>query len=511
MGDSNKGLVLFDYLATLEGRKLNLADLQVTLYKKPNRDALKRLANRTRKKVLESMSLEVNVSRAGAYPKKIVFNIDVRKELSQAQMLHRRGERGEARKMLERAATSCKKYELYEELSMTLRMLMKSRSLEDGDKDLADLMKRYRESESAKDALLRAEIFHAKVVAKNDFNSSGNTDQANLQLMLEQMQDDFQKTDSAQIGSYYYLLEAQKYQWLRQYKMARNSLTNNFKLVMQYPAIRTDDNIAAALLNLADNDLYIGNFERTFNQAEKTLTYCKKNNHNYEAAVELMFYAKYFKGEYLTAQNLLLQLIPSEKKSKNFRDGKRSYLLAATQFMLQDFQSAMTYLHQTNPITEDKQDWNTGIKILQIMTAIELEDAEGATLKIDSLRKYFENGNAEKNHRAKLINTLLAALTYNGFKFKAVFQEMNSMLNMLAEKSGALAWEIKTSEMVVFHSWFKAKAANQHTFKQEIPSFNIDSEFIRLDQQHASENHKKENEDGDNTPSSHETNSEEEM
>lgn len=473
-GDSNRGVILFDYLTSLGDRSQTIENIELAVYKKSNKPALKRLANRTRIKVLEALIIDINVDRENIYSERVAANIDVRKKLTQAQILHRRGSMKIARNMIERVVDQCRKYELYEEQLIALRILIKSRTLDEGDKRLEELLKQYNECDYAKSAVMRAEINHTKIISQNDFHEEQSINPTVLRTMLDEMYEDFKQTNSAQIGNYYYHLEAQNCQQLRDYTKARTALLNNFKIIKKFPAINTFDNIIGVLLNLSYNDLFLGQFEHAFKKAEQAIKYCPTGNNNYEFCIEYMFYAKYYKGEYQIAHNLIYQYLPSEDQKANFRAGKRSYFLAATYFMLEDFQTAKRYLNLINPIEADKEGWNLGIKILQIMTDIELSDSDEATAKIEALKKYFANGNGTTNHRAKLINNIFLSLSYNGFNFKVIFQEQKSILQMLGEKIGDLEWKVKSSEMVIFHQWFFAKMSRQK-FIQSIPSFQLEN------------------------------------
>ncbi|MEO5641775.1 MAG: hypothetical protein ABIQ40_01225 [Bacteroidia bacterium] len=473
--DTNRGLTLFEYLVTLENRKKDIHEIELAIYKKSNKPALKKLANRTKEKVLEALILDVNVDRAGVYSNRTLANIEVRKKLTQAQILNGRGLRQLASTMFEKIVDQCMKFELYDELLTALRILITTRTLEEGRKQLPEMLEQFQKYDYAKNAVMYAEINHRKVVSGNAFHSDKNINQKELRDILDGMYEDYVKTDSSQIGFYYYHLEAQNYQQSRDYLKARKELLNGYRLIQKYDAINIPNNEIGVLINLADNDLYLSKFDRTFDKAEEASQLCKSGSFNYEQCIELMFYAKYYKGEHQIASNILFQLLPSEDQTTNFRTGRRSYFLASTYFMQEDYRTALRWVSLINPIEADKEGWNLGIKVLQIMTAIELNEFDDATAKIDALRKYFENGNGGTNHRAQMINNIFLSLSYNGYNFKAIYQEQRSLIDMLGERVGELEWMIKSSEMVIFHQWFVAKATRQ-VFTQKVISYQLEYE-----------------------------------
>lgn len=459
-GETNKGLQLFDYLTSLENRKVSTDQIELAIYKKPNTPALKKLANRTRHKVQEALIIDVNIDREGMYPERVKAIVDVRKKLIQGLILHRRGLVKLAKRMFDGIVEQCIKYEFYEEHLFALRTLIRSRSLEEGDKHLPHLMKKYLECDHTKNAVLRAEIYFTQITAPKDFHSELKIDNTRLREMLDQMRDDFSANGSATIGHYYLQLEAQNYQDGGDYKKARTELLNDLKLIQNSPSIKTPDNLIGVLLNLADNDLYLGQFERARLKANEAMQLCRIASHNYEICAELMFYSRFYNREYKLAQDMLQEFIPSEDESLNFRAGKRSYFLAATNFMLKDYNATAKSLNVVNPIDSDKDGWFLAIKILQIMSAIELNEFDEATAKTEALRKYFANGNGANNKRAKLIHSILNNLSNNGYNFKSIYQEQKSFFDMMSD-GGELEWKVKSSELVVFHQWFFAKAARQ--------------------------------------------------
>jgi hypothetical protein len=380
-----------------------------------------------------------------------------------------------AEAMFENVIQLCDEYELYEEQLIGLRNLIKLQAVTEGDKKVTDLLSRYKQCDKAKDAMLDAELKFYRTTARTDFYSESKTDQKEVSAMLDKLRDDFKTYDSAHIGYYYYYIEALYYQQRRNYKKARVSLTNIVKLVESYPAIRTNERLLGAQVNLADNDLFLGQFERAYTTAVDSLPLTKKGRVNFEICVELMFYAKYYKGDYNAACSLLLEHIPKESGSAKFREGKRNYFMAAAFFMLKDYSTVSKMLSVSNPMEVDKEGWDIGIKILHILTAIELNLLDDATAKIEALRKYFSYGHGTDRPRVKLIYTLLQSLSYNGYSFKSTFHEHKSTYQALTEINGECAWNLKSFEMVIFHQWFFAKVSNQN-FVQEIGTFQIDNQ-----------------------------------
>lgn len=456
----SKSIRLFDEVAAISSGPINEEAIELAVYNKINPETFYRQVRRLRDKILEALIIDVNVDREGAYPEKTRVNIAVRKQITQGQILQNRGLRKHATVLFEKVIEQCKNFELYDELLIALRLYIKQHSLDEGGKQLAALQRQYEKFDYCKSAVMRAEILHRSIIAHTDFYAGQTVPLDTVQEALTTLREDFRKTRSSQIGNYYFHIEAQYYQQLQDYRSARKSLRSNQRLLENSVAINTPQNIGATLFNLADNDLFLYQFERSYETSDKAISLFKKGSFNYEQCAELLFYAKYYLGEYDEAANIIFQLLKEVHPSGSFRNGKRSYLLANTYFMMEDFGTALRYLNLLNPIEADKDGWNLGIKMLVIMTLIEQKEFDEATAKTDTFRKFIENG-GPVSPRAALIFQLLKGLSYNGYDFKALYQKEKESVEMLADAGSDCAWQIKSPEMVIFHQWLFAKAFHQ--------------------------------------------------
>lgn len=468
---SNKSLRLFDLLISLKDKVVSEDEIELMIYDKPNPKAFSRLTARLRDKILEGVLLDINIEREGAYPDKSKAVIEIRKNITQAQIFQNRGARKFSEMMFEKAIENGKRFELYEEIILALRYLIKQRSLDEGRKSLKGLLAQYEKYDYAKNAVLRAEINHREIICETDFVTEPDLHAEKLKQVLDSMRSDYKKTGSSQIGYYYFLIETQYYQLLNNYKNARKSLLNTERLLELHISIGDPQKRGTVLLNLADNDLYLRKFDRSFITTQEALKYLKAGSFNYFQGVELLFYSRFYGGQYESAKTILAELFHKSTAPKNFRSGKRIYLLACTYFMLGDFQTAHGYLKVLNPIEEDKEGWNVSIRILLIMTLIELEFFDEATAKIESLRK-FQATISKENKRLNLIYSLLNALSNNGFVFKTVYLKEKNKIELLDSRQPGFEWKFKSGEMVIFQQWFSSKLF-RHKFQLFIPSQQV--------------------------------------
>jgi hypothetical protein len=138
-----------------------------------------------------------------------------------------------------------------------------------------------------------------------------------------------------------------------------------------------------------------------------------------------------------------------------YQQGKRIYLLACTHFMMRNFNVTLKLLNRiTNPIEADKEGWNIGLRILTIMTLIELDKPDEATSRIAALKSFIDSVGKEKfTDRALSVVMLLRKLSNASFDFKVVHQKEKEKIEVLSE----LEWTPKSPEMVIVDQWLRSK------------------------------------------------------
>lgn len=461
-------------------QKLNFKELEVALYGTPSSTNFTRLAYRLKEKILESLVLDVNANREGAYDDRTKINIEVRKNITQAQILQSRGLHDISESILEKVIQSCKKYEIFEELLLAIRLMINLRRPEDGGKNLAGWLAMYEKYDYVKSALVRAEAGMCRVHAELDFKAGENAKAEWLKSIMDDMIFDYGKTSCAHIGFNFFYLQAQYYQIIRDYENARKSLVDNLNLLETHPSIFTKIRMGNVLSNIADNDLYLRQFVRCQKTATKAMLHFNESSFNYQQATELIFYAQFYRGDYKAAKATILQLLPDveEVNELKYKEGKRIYLLACTNFMLRDFSGTLKLANRiTNPIEADKEGWNIGLRILTIMALIESDKSDEATSRIAALKSFVESvGKENLTERSMTIIYLLRKLSNASFDFKILYQKEKERIETLHE----LAWIPKSPEMVIADQWMLAKIfkrpleleLNRYVTEQKIKTHN---------------------------------------
>lgn len=460
-GKEARAIVLFDMVVEHNksgaGAALDSAELEVSLYGAPSSANFTRLVYRLREKILESLVLDVNVNREEAYDERTRINIEVRKNITQAQILQSRGLHDISESILEKVFQQCKKYEILEELLLAVRLLINLRRTNEGVKHLSMWMSIYEKYDYMKSALVKAEARMCVVNAELDFKAGEKAKADWLKIILDEMVVDYRKTSCAHIGFNFFYLQAQYYQIVRDFRSARKALEDNFKLLETHPSIFTKIRVGNVLSNIADNDLYLREFARCQKTAAKAMVHFKEGSFNYQQAVELTFYSHYYRGAYAAAKDTILELLPDadEMNELQFKEGKRFYLLACAHFMSGEFNATVKLLNRIiNPIEEDREGWNIGMRILNIMALVELEKFDEATSRIAALKSFIDSvGKDYITERALSVATLLRKLSNASFDFKVLYQKEQERIEALSE----LEWIPKSPEMVIVDQWILSR------------------------------------------------------
>ena len=464
-GKEARALKLFDLVAEHRAKDptalLDAKQIEHTIYGEPSASNFTRLVYRLREKMLESLVLDVNANRDDVYDERTRVNIEVRKNITQAQILQSRGLHDISESTLEKVIQQCKKYEIFEELLLAIRLLINLRRSEDGSKYLKNWMATYEKYDFMKTALVKAEAQMCLVHAELDFKAGEKAKSEWLKSILDEMSVDYRKTSCAHIGFNYFYLQAQYYQILRNYSAARKALQDNLNLLETHPGIYTKIRVGNVLSNIADNDLYLHEFSRSQKTAARALLHFKETSFNHQQAIELIFYSYYYRGDYKAARETILRLLPNAEDAGElmYKQGKRFYLLACTNFMLGDYHKAIQLINRIiNPIEIDKEGWNIGLRILTIMTLIELEQFDEATLKIGALKSFVESvGKENISDRSLSIAGLLRKLSNASFDFRVLHQKEKDRIAALSK----IEWIPKSPEMILVDQWIMARVTKQ--------------------------------------------------
>lgn len=463
-------------------------EIEFLIYGRKATAAYSRLLIRFRDKLLESLLLDINIKRGGAYSMQFRQLFEVRKRISYAQILVGRGLHETALLVYESAVETSMLYEFYEELLTALRLKMQVVSLTRGQQEFQHLQRQYKKYEGCRQAAYNAYCDYNTLIGNTDFKGRQEEHSAFLIRSIARMRLDYEKTGSANVAFYLYYLETHHYQELRFYRHARKSMLRLSALIEKSPAIYAAYRLGNVLINQAENDLFLRQFERSVTTCQQARALLMPGSFNDYLCTEVEFYGHYYAGHYDTALLLLKDLLRNDQgKDASFRRGRRTYLMACTQFMLGNYREVQEILLEQNEVESDREGWNVGIRILSIMNDIERMLHDMAGKKIENARKHLRKLDTQEKLRKRdsLIYEILRELENRSYDFKAVYHTLSDHFENLKSADRDYCWLVRSPELIIFHDWFFAHVIRTR-YVQRIPKYSdprnlpvpLDSEVV---------------------------------
>lgn len=483
MMDANERQVLRNYLQCFESRKKGhkpktLALLQLLekyadddrvrlLFSKKvlTEDARRMVLARLEEKMLASLTLDMNIIRPENYDDIAQARATVSQGKIAAQLLVARGQRDAGLRLLERSIALAKNYELFHDLVEMLIILQQHRPTKTPKTELQVLREQVTQYSFIRDAEVKARTYFDEVTRQYGFKGLSHIVVeseriAFIESRMLELKAAFQATNAATIGYYYYLLLIELHQLQGQLEDASMRLIDFAQMVEHNPAIRNRIRLATAYANLGENEMRMHRFNEAAAYIKDSLAHLRENSRNHGLMSEYLFYAQFYSGKLNEAKVTLDALITNLKiDQSDFRKAVRSYLMGCVQFCLGKHGNVSKFLTRSQTIAQDKDGYNIGARLLNILNAIERDDFDFADSLIINLRQFVREGlkGIELRSRDRRIVEILVELRKESYDFRQVAQTKQQALAALREKDSTDAWRVQTPELICFHTWFAGK------------------------------------------------------
>jgi len=477
-GYKPKTLVILDLLLKND----DLSKVNKYLKKKfgaKSEDALRMMMYRLKEKIGESLLLDVNIMREGAYDEVSQARATIARKKIIALIYISRGIPQETLDLYDKIIAMAKKFEFYNELIEVLMYKQQHLGIRKGKKEYNKFTEEINFYEKSRQAANNAVKAYYEVSLNWGFKGLNRNvpDPAYVTFLeekLSQLRNDFENTSSSLVGYYYYLISIEYNQVLRFGKKASEYCNYLVELVKNNPSINLKIRLGTAYLNYSQNELFNYEFISALQNAQEGKKSFKTGTFNYNNSLELEFWANFYAGKINEAATVIETLIQSAKTERNeFELAKRNYLLACTYFAQKQFIKANRTLQFTSSAEKDKEGWNIGIRIFNIMNSIENGFIEQVDMLIMNLRQFIKEALKLKfvPERDKIILEILLELRKQGYDFEKVMKTKHQQLEQLANPKGNHVWEIQSPELIAFHRWMAAKAKEKFyepVYKMEV-------------------------------------------
>ncbi len=464
-GYKPKTLIILDLLL----KNNDLSKVSKYLKKKfgaKSQDALRMMMYRLKEKIGESLVLDVNIMREGIYSELSQARANVAKKKIIALIYTSRGIAHETIELYDKVIQLSKKFEFYNDLIEVLMYKQQHLGIREGKKayiKLTEEINYYEKSRTAANDAIKA---YYEVSINWGFKGlNRNVPDPGYIMFLEEklakLKKDFEETSSALVGYYYYTISVEYNQVLHFGKKASEYCNYLVDLVKNNPSIYLKLRLGNVYLNYSQNELFNYEFNSALQNALEGTKCFNKGTYNFNNSLELEFYANFYSGNLKDATTTIETLIQNTKTDKSeFATAKRNYLLACTYFAQKQFIKANRTLQFTSSAEKDKEGWNIGMRIFNIMNTVENAQYDQADLLIMNLRQFMKEALKLKfvPERDKIILEILIELRKQGYDFEKIVKTKHPQLEQLANVKGNHSWQIQSPELIVFHRWVTAKA-----------------------------------------------------
>ncbi len=453
----NKSLKLFDQLRkdpAPNGEKLRKRLGQSS-------GSFKKMIERLRNRALEALLLDVNLDPKEAYSPFARETIRCKKRLLEARIMLGRGLDEEYYQIMETVVEKGRKYELYDELVQALDSLKNEKALRQGKKIMEQYWEDLEFYEKCRQYRMKAREWAFRYYAEQvDFKGQNNQKVGLLTEAIAELQQYHRETGSAYIAEKLYNLRMAYYEVIGDLDLCCETAMAIVRLIEKEPAVHTEQKLSGAYADLADNEMFACRFEEAVEHARKAREFVSPENYNSLLALEMEFRGCYYLGWLEKAEHVaeeLLRLSPSE--GTPFQSSRRQYLKACLLFLKGEHRKSFSLLQQLQPIEEDKEGWNIGIRLLSILNLYERAYLDTADTYIESLRKHIERIGEEEpvRERDQMILKILRQWEHQSFDLETTWETCLEEFELLDSSDPAFRWEIDTPELIVFHHWFRDK------------------------------------------------------
>jgi tetratricopeptide (TPR) repeat protein len=436
----------------------------VSIYSTKNEHSFDELKSSLKEKVMDFLLTDISSDKQKELDEADYAIIKMKKKSAQFQQLYYSKRRiPMLYDLLDEIITGAKEYEQYFILVEHLKAKKNIVSHKISNEEFEKINKEMEYSTMCSNIYNKAEHSYYQLTMFNAYFGKPDKQKIlkDLQKNIAEVRAGFDLTNSPMIHYYLKNLEMGYFQLQEDYLKARSVCLELLNIVRNNKSVYRKQRLGAVYDNLSQCEFYLGNFIQAGDCAREAQKLFNQNSENYCIALEQEFYSLFAMKEYDGSIEIANKMISSAtpKEMGQFRFSKYNYLLANALFKQDRFQEALQLLSQGREISKDKAGWETGARILKIMTLIEMLKLDEASLAVKSLKQFFKYTDKKTpvSIRDKKILNLLLVAENKGFMFSSLNGNTDKYMNALTSADKELRWEPFTHEVIPFHEWFAGK------------------------------------------------------
>jgi hypothetical protein len=446
--------------------QLELTDKRCSqlIFRKIKAPAFGMLKGRLYNKVFDCLLIDINLDRNEVLEETDEMIIRLKKKSAiYTQLLYSRPSSPLNHRLLEEIIEDGKKYEHYYAAIEHLRYKKWRLSIRNNKKEFERITKEIEHYEICARAVNRAVDYYYTVVQMN--SETSNLDKIMLVSFLEEavaeVNVDEQITNSLTVKYYSNWLRLAYSNLKEDYIQAKTIALETIELLKQNACIYRKQRIGYMYGNLSRSEIYLRNFETATKLAGISEEFLPAGSINYFITKEQQFIGQLYNESFKEAEKTVNTLITSAGvEVGSFAYSKYVFYKASLFFSQGKYREAKSILLNPLNISRDKSGWEVGIRILRVMTFVELLQRDEGEREIANLKRFIERSNQAGDlidPRNVMILRIFQGLEKSGFNFNNLDQATIKKLNSISLPEGQIAWKPFTQEALPFHKWMNSK------------------------------------------------------
>ena len=424
----------------------------------------KTVAVRLKERLMESLTLDVNLNRRGVYSEATRNIVRLEKRLFAIKFLMPRKGNKFIAQQLKQIIKQAYKYELHDFLVFVLVVELEFVATSLGLEEYRSRLKELNKWKGIRD------LYYEMIEFLNEIELweqviFGLSDQKEFVETLEAKISTFEKSPflrfSISCQRIFLSLKIIYFQISQQPEKGDFYITQLFKILKRHRILFKKTQIAGCYFLKAQNDLYCQHWKDTLNSVQKARNNCKKGAFMFTQADSCAFYAYFYSENYEKAYRTSRVLVAGRaiRQHPLFYE-QFCYFHAWSLFMRRDWQASRRYLSRISQLLLKNKSWNLHFRILSLMIHAERGALDNYLTELECLRKFVNAYKREglDNPRAYAIYDLLKLLGKNSLDFQKTVAMSKDTLDRLASDDPAYRWMVKSPELLPFDKWLKEKA-----------------------------------------------------
>lgn len=388
-----------------------------------------------------------------------IVEINVLRNILLSKILYNRNAIVMANKILGPTIDDAEEYELVAEKIIAADLLSTNLGFREGIKEYEKVSERITgDFDLLKNQHLAKKIRYS-ITLPNTFKTNDEGEYIRLAIISkDKLEDLFNKSNSPNIGYFYYLTAISYYSIVREFEKVYEFSTKMVDLVQTNSALKSNVSILNANLQLYGALVYLGKYEEALNYAIKAKDFAVPKGVNEITTIAYIFLAQFQLSIDATIETTVANAFKHPKlRSSKFIESKWIFYKAALDFKLGRFEDCLFELQKESELLKDRSGWLFGHKLLEILAYAELGEFDMIDFRIEALRKLLQRQKHKNIRRIKTVFEVLNTLVKSGYNFKATKLKDKDKFIILSEGKNDYFWDPLGFEIIRFDTWFDSK------------------------------------------------------